>query len=115
MKIIHILAAGLFLSSTAHAGAVDGPQFHIDRVKPQTRDTYRVVFEGEEPAVVRVSGDGSTDLDCYVYDRGGHLIDSDTDSTDECALSWTPAWTGTFSIKIENRGYVSNRYTIRTN
>ena len=60
-------------------------------------------------------GDGDTDLDCYVYDANGNLIDSDTDATDYCVLRWRPAWLGTFRLEIRNLGPVYNAYVLRTN
>jgi len=76
---------------------------------------YIVVFEGKERATVRVSGDGSSDLDCFVYDGGGNLVEKDSGPLDECSLVWVPAWTGKFTIKIRNLGDAPNEYRIWTN
>ena len=62
-----------------------------------------------------VVGDGDTDLDLYVYDQNGNLIDKDVDYTDNCVCTFVPRWTGLFVIKIVNRGSVYNRYVLRTN
>lgn len=117
MKIFKIITlfTVIFTSSNAIAGAVGGPQSKRDTVMPGKSDIYTVVFEAQEPARVFVRGDGSSDLDCYVYDNGGHLVSSDDDSTDVCTLRWTPSWTGKFQIKIVNRGTSANEYLIRTN
>ena len=64
---------------------------------------------------VAVVGDGDTDLDLYIYDSNGNLIEKDDDYTDTCYCSWTPKWTGAFTIKIKNRGGVCNYYTLYTN
>lgn len=53
-----------------------------------------------------------TDLDLYIYDENGNLIDSDIDNTDICVCTWTPRWTGRFKIKIVNRGSVYNNYRL---
>jgi hypothetical protein len=66
-------------------------------------------------AVITVIGDGDTDLDLYVYDENGNLIEHDADYTDDCVVTFTPKWTGNFKIKIVNRGRVYNSYVIRTN
>lgn len=65
--------------------------------------------------MVIVNGDGDTDLDLYVYDENGNLMGKDIDYSDYCVVSWTPRWTGPFTIKIKNRGSVYNRYKIYTN
>jgi hypothetical protein len=93
-------------------GAVDG---HEDLVKPGATDEYTIKFDGKREAQILVSGDGDTDLDLFVYDEGDHLICEDTDSTDTMYCSWTPAWTGKYTVKIQNFGRVSNVYELYTN
>lgn len=99
----------------SHRGAVNGPSRHYDSVNGGSSDTYQVNFVANYLAEVAVSGDGDTDLDLYVYDSNGNLIASDTDYSDDCYVSWVPAWTGRFVIKVVNRGPVYNRYVILTN
>ena len=98
----------------ASRGASGGPIRRTDRVLAGYTDTWTFTFRGGEYAYVIVSGDGDTDLDLYVYDENGNLIDSDT-YTDDCVCSFTPRWTGTFYIKIKNRGRVYNNYVLITN
>jgi len=99
----------------ATRGASGGPKYHVDRVSANATDTYQIVFRGNEVAELAVIGDGDTDLDLYVYDANGNLITSDTDYTDDCICRWVPAWTGTFNIRIKNRGSVYNQYILMTN
>jgi len=96
-------------------GRVGGTTHHRDQVEAQMTDVYRITFVRGESAVVRVIGDGDTDLDLYVYDENGRLVAEDSDSTDYCVVSWTPRWTGTFTVKIVNLGRVYNAYTLTTN
>lgn len=96
-------------------GAVGGSKYSYDRVEAHSTDEYKVSFRAGERAIVTVTGDGDTDLDLYIYDSNGNLIDSDTDYTDNCVCSWTPKWTGSFKIRIKNRGSVYNRYYLQTN
>ena len=96
-------------------GAVGGPKATKEIVLGKDVDSYKIKFWAKELAEVCVSGDGDTDLDLYVYDENGNLIESDTDYTDECVVRWVPAWTGTFIIKIVNRGALYNNYVIWTN
>jgi len=101
--------------TAAARGAVGGPKYTLERVLPGSTDVYRVSFRAGETARVMVSGDGDTDLDLYVYDENGNLIESDEDYSDDCVVSWVPRWTGLFVIKIHNRGGVYNQYEIATN
>lgn len=96
-------------------GRVNGPLAHTDRVKAGYTDVYKFTFRAGEEAIIIVSGDGDTDLDLYVYDENGNLIDSDTDRTDDCLASFTPRWTGEFTIKIKNLGNVYNEYLLLIN
>ena len=96
-------------------GAVGGPKGQRDRILAKDVNSYVVKFWANELAEVCVSGDGDTDLDLYVYDANGNLIGSDTDYTDDCVVRWVPAWTGSFTIKVVNRGMVYNDFSIWTN
>ena len=87
---------------------------HRSRIQANASDTYynQWTFKGGESTRMAVIGDGDTDLDCYVYDGNGNLVDYDDDGTDRCVLAWTPRQTGPFSLKIVNNGGTYNRYAI---
>ncbi len=99
----------------SHRGSVNGPSRHYDTVNGNSTDNYQINFVANYLAEIAISGDGDTDLDLYVYDSNGNLIVSDTDYSDDCYVSWVPAWTGRFVVKVVNRGSVYNRYVILTN
>lgn len=103
------------LEESLTRGAVNGPKYAYTRVMAHSSDLYRVNFYAGQTAEVAVSGDHDTDLDLYIYDENGNLIVSDTDYTDQCYVRWCPRWTGTFAIKIVNRGGVYNQYALVTN
>ena len=96
-------------------GAVGGPKYGEGRVYGKTYTDYDVKFWAGELAEVIVVGDGDNDLDLYVYDGNGHLIAQDADYSDDCYVSWVPAWTGRFIVKVVNRGPVYNKYVLLTN
>ena len=103
------------LSDGSSRGAVGGHCYTKDRVLAKEYTDYAVKFWANELAEVCLSGDGDTDLDLYVYDSNGNLIGSDTDYTDDCVVRWVPAWTGTFVIRVVNRGMVYNNFVLWTN
>ena len=72
--------------------------------------SFSAAHAANSEARVTVEGDGDTDLDLYIYDENNNLITKDDDNIDYCICTWTPKWTGTFKIKIVNRGSVYNRY-----
>ncbi len=96
-------------------GAVGGPKYTQTYVYAYATDSYTVRFYRNQLAEVAISGDGDTDLDLYIYDENGNLIDSDVDYSDDCYVRCTPKWTGRFYIKVVNRGPVRNYYTLVTN
>ncbi len=96
-------------------GAVGGPKYGESHVNAGSSDLYEVNFKAGESAMVIVVGDGDTDLDLYVYDNNGNLVARDADYTDDCVVTFTPRWTGKFTVKIVNRGSVYNSYLIGTN
>lgn len=110
-----ILALAGKITFDKSRGAVDGPSEGYERVMAKGTDVYRIAFYGKVPAEVAVVGDGDTDLDLYVFDENGNLIGKDDDYTDRCYVSWMPQWTGSFIIKVINRGTVYNNYGIATN
>lgn len=111
----HLLALISEVKNSGTRGATQNYAVHYDSVNAHTTDTYNVRFRGGEVACVIVNGDGDTDLDLYIYDDNGNFITSDTDSTDTCVCTWTPRYTGNFTIKIKNLGRVYNRYAMAIN
>ena len=96
-------------------GAVGGPRYGESRVYGKTHTDYEIKFWANELAEVIVIGDGDNDLDLYIYDQNGNLVASDTDYTDQCVCRWVPAWTGSFRIRIVNRGAIYSDFAIATN
>ena len=103
------------MSDDSHRGAVGGPKRTVDRVRENSTDVYTINFVAGQLAEVALSGDGDTDLDLYVYDSNGNLIDKDDDYSDDCYVSWCPRWTGKFVIKVVNLGPLWNKYILVTN
>lgn len=99
----------------AQRGAVNGPTKHYDSVNGNSVDSYNISFVANQLAEILVSGDGDTDLDLYVYDSNGNLIEKDTDYSDDCYVCWVPVWTGRYVVRIVNRGPIYNRYVLLTN
>jgi len=96
-------------------GRVGGPGEKYSYVYGNSNDSYEVSFIKGQLAEILIIGDGDTDLDLYVYDSSGHLIEYDSDYTDRCYVSWVPMWTGRYTVKIVNRGPILNNYHMMTN
>lgn len=115
LALLALLVLGTIAPAFTFAGANGGPKATNETVLSGETDSYVITFNGGELARIAVKGDGDTDLDLYVYDENGNLIASDTDNTDCCLVSWTPRWTGKFTVRVVNRGNVYNNYRIATN
>ena len=85
--------------------------YHNDYIAPQKTHVWTVPLSGGEHSFVHLSGDGSSDLDLYLYDQEGREIDKDTSAGDQCGL---PVFEDLSSIvvKIVNRGHVTNSYCL---
>ena len=104
-------AAPASVTMTTDTNDKIGPSIDLyDKVLAGYTDTWTYTFRANSEARVTVEGDGDTDLDLYIYDENNNLIAKDDDNIDYCICTWTPKWTGTFKIKIVNRGSVYNRY-----
>ncbi|MDE6310229.1 MAG: hypothetical protein K2L96_00230 [Muribaculaceae bacterium] len=99
----------------ANRGAVQSYSATTEIIRAGATDTYEIEFRGGELAIVVVTGDGDTDLDVFIYDSEGNLVDSDTDNTDDCVCEWLPSATDTYRIVIKNYGEVYNNYMIAVN
>lgn len=110
-----LAALGKWVADEQGRGRQGGPACGTRRLDARSYIEFGETFVAGEAARIVVDGDGDTDLDVYVYDEGGNLIDSDTDGTDFCVCEWTPRWTGAFTIRVENLGLVWNQFSICTN
>ncbi|HVS39013.1 MAG TPA: hypothetical protein VMS17_25870 [Gemmataceae bacterium] len=115
MLAMTAITLGMGATSTAKAGAISGSKITADVVEAFHVDTYTVRFEAGEPALVVLKGDGDTNLELEVYDENGHLIAANLDDGAGALVTWTPKWTGKFTIKVVNRGAVFNHYRLATN
>ncbi len=97
---------------TASASPVGGPAQTVDVIDGYSRETYTVRCWADEMTWITVDGDGSSDLDLYLYDENGNLIDSDLGYSDYGVVSVNPRWTGTFYIEVINRGGRANLFVL---
>ena len=102
--------------AVATRGRVGGPASWVRVVEANSRWRLGSVnFRAGEPARVWLAGDGDTDLDLYVYDEHGNTICTGLSFSDRESCSWTPRWTGPFTIEVRNLGGVWNRFQLATN
>jgi hypothetical protein len=116
-RLACLLALAVVGSSAAvvDAGSVKGPGRDVFTIPAYGRVTYYGQFRGGELAEVVLDGDGSTDLDIYIYDENNNMIVRGIGPTDYERVTWRPRWTGRFRIVVVNLGNRPNTYILRTN
>ena len=76
--------------------------------------SYDVTLSRDDDYVVLACGDSrAVDVDIYLYDEDGNLIDRDQSADNRPVVSVTPRWTGPFRVRVkmyEARG--SAHYTM---
>ena len=116
MKTFTIGLALVLVTGTVFAGRVPGqPMSMYDIVDARDSRYHIIAFNKDELASVLVDGDGSSDLDCFVYDDRKNIVATDIDNTDVCLLLWVPDRTSRFIIEIRNLGDVNNEFLIKAN
>ena len=114
-KNIGVILAVVLFSGIVNAGSVKGPINIRDTVKAGEKDNFIITFKGSERAKIVLRGDGSSDIDCDVYDNKGNFIGSDINLNDHCDIEWVPRWTGKFELVIKNIGITDNKYLMKIN
>lgn len=113
--LMPFLACGIILvSSNVAAGGLNGPERGKQTLGQEKEFKTFFVFKKESQAMIRVSGDGNSDLDCYLYDDNMRELDRDTSSDDQCRLWVIPKQTGKFHLRVINLGSI-NHFEFWTN
>ncbi|MCA0873780.1 hypothetical protein LCL97_23355 [Seohaeicola saemankumensis] len=96
-------------------GRIGGASRTLSRLRAGHTDIFREGFYGGRLAEIAILGDGDADLDLLVADENGNTICLDRSYSDRLYCSFTPAWTGNFTIIVKNMGRIRNSYYILTN
>jgi hypothetical protein len=74
-----------------------------DRLVQGQVASYTVTFSRGVSYVIFACGDRRAyDLDIYLYDEEGNLIDRDRATDNQPVVTVTPAWTGQFTVRVRN-------------
>jgi hypothetical protein len=112
-SVVVLAIAGVTVAAVAFDATAQGLLLRFtDTVRAYGTDEWTHFVEAGYHRL-EVEGDRDTDLDCWIYDRNGNLIGSDTDRTDFCIIRWYQARGTRLDFRIENLGGVYNRYEFR--
>ena len=74
--------------------------------------THRRYLRAGDRVAITLNGDGHTNLDIYVYDAYGNLVDYRVGRTDYETMTLDIYRSETFRIKVVNRGRTYNDYKL---
>ena len=100
--LLIVLGITLLVCELGRAGALDGPRRWTRKLDKNADVIYKIKFEAKRPAEFCIMGDGSTDVDIFVYDEKGKQIAGDTGFSDLGFVRWIPQATQTYTIKVSN-------------
>jgi hypothetical protein len=112
MNTFLAIILGLTVSTELYqdTGALDVNQQLIISISPVRMST-------DQPVKVKVKGDGSGDLDCYLLrhnpNGGGWVVATkDESNMDQCSFSYLPTHDKELRLWVVNHGVYSTSYTI---
>ncbi len=103
----NIIATGLTAMAIALGGTAAA---NAGYVGPNESVSFWDVFYADEYSEVCIQGNGWSDIDLWVYDENGNLIGRSTSYGSFECVSFTPIWTGEFTVVVENEGKPSGSY-----
>jgi hypothetical protein len=111
LVVVILLATNM---SVTLASPLPGPGYAVRRVNANSTMIFNDTFRGGERAVVSIVGDGTTDLDLYIYDNNGRLVARAIGLTDRETITFFPSFTSNYRIEVRNLGNVWNEFVIVT-
>jgi len=96
-------------------GRSEGPHVATTVIRGNALNALPLQFEGGKLAVVGISGDGSTDLDLFIFDEQGKPICVSESDKDDEICRFTPPATGSFRVEVRNLGKIANQYLFVSN
>ncbi len=82
------------------------------RLEGRKDNVHRMSVKAGQNIVVMVNGDGSTNLDVWVYDTDGDLVNSGEGVDDQEEVRFKAEQTGVYTIRVSNLGQEINTYQL---
>jgi hypothetical protein len=113
--IVRAAVCLLVLAPATDAGRLKGPASKVFLVQGFRSLALTVQFKPNQPAIVRVIGDGDAPLAVVILGPDGKRITADTRNTDRFVLRWNAQSTQPYRVKVYNRGGVPVRFRLSSN
>ena len=114
-KILGTLAILTGLTGIARAGVIEGPEMASAVLSGFGHHRYIFHFEANKIGTIRVTGKGSSNLDCSLTDGDGKVVMEDNRPVDGCYLTVLPQKSGPYHLVIDNRLKFDEAYQLITN
>lgn len=115
-QVASLAAATLRMLEEESRGAANGPQVDAFTIRPGQAITWNpITFLGGQLAVVHVNCGVYGNMVLEVYDEFGNLIRRDNVPANFYRVSWVPAFTGPFRVRLVNTDSITFACTLTTN
>ena len=111
---VGVLALTALAPQRAEAGRIGGPMVDVGTIAPGQTVTYDVPFAGGMPASVAVMGNGAGNVELYIFDADGHVVQGDGEFERRVA-TMNVYRAGYFRVVLRNTGAVASTVTVGTN
>ena len=98
-----IVSAGIGAGASAQAGSIT-PAVYYDWVAPDGDTSFIELFVAGTPARVSLQGDCYSDIDLLIFDEFGNKVAQSLSYDCREDIVFWPAWTGLYTIMVENHG-----------
>jgi hypothetical protein len=82
---------------------------------PHQKREFHLLFHADMTGVVWVSGNGATDLNCFVQNAAGYVEVSSDGDNDDCRMEFDVRRTEIYTLLIENDGANANVLLVYAN
>lgn len=111
MKFATIAFALAAVLTTTSAMATDN---YSGTLAPRSASAKVIHLTGGEDFSIYVRGSvEGGDIDCELYDDGGHKVAEDADETNSCLIEGAPRRDGIFYVRILNHSRVRQNWAMR--
>lgn len=102
-------------NTSAFAGSTRPGAFQPFWLASGDREVLSDVFLGGREAIISIESRGCSVVDFTLRDENDNVIKQGKIRTDHKQVTFQPAWTGEFTLELENLGSCDNRMRVRTN
>jgi len=82
-------------------------------LKAKGKAKITLTFPADKTALLTVKSEKKTDVNLFVYDANGLILDKDTSPGPDCEIKFTPKKDGKYTLEVVNLGPGENKSTLK--